>query len=1006
VTLLSRPLPESVPLPASAQSFFLEVFERATRNPHVETLRPVYCILNGTYRGLFSTLPAETRQDFDAKLTHILSSTTTAQNSMLMMWCFGITILTEHPEAARASPALKWKTASGRKLFGSDMYKTITLAYLSVVLAAKGDVNIPDTEALEGIRIATQTLHFIDARVRETWHTSRDSAKTIVAKLHTKILRSGINPAVQLEALCFYALIAGKHNLHADLVKEYEAALPKVLGVVDSNSIREALSTSLPLFAVRCLLDLENHTDAKQPQIQERSIRALLSKILRTSISPTSTHEVANTQAMVNELTTVLPDCPHLRSNIVTSLSSNDMQETVQSFLRVDVEGPHGGTQSCKPYVVAMCRALVSATISMCLMTTLSFGSTALALPNALGMALINKQQQLPFIPDRCDHSSSSSSVHGVSLFQQECTPLSGVHLQDWRERLGSELENQSFYQRDTVIRSVAQICHDLESRCQTVEEPLRREKEKSSRLQEEVRELRENLASVELKRWEDGEHLAALDSENERLEKEKDQVTDELGRLRQDFDDAKLKAMETLREARDQYSTAEMQLRSSVLAREDDVRVREQEIHKLHSTVVTREEEIGTLRSTVQAREYDIRACEQEIAELRQAKDTLSDKCDESCEALRVLNDGHDDLRAQMADISQLLERESEETAALTGEVNELKTGNAGLVARLRDTMSELANVTGRLEDLQVRHQELAQSSTDALENLKKQFETEMGAAASKAAEEHSRLNDNLQDALRNGREVSEAYEELQRETEELQTTVPPLQSKVEELTNACLGQDEELQRLRAWKNRVMASMGLPPEPMQRAAPRSTNNESHDPRTPRQHRRRKSALQTQEGARKAPAATQTISSAVMENVANASFTSSDSHSSQSGSTPKRAKPQTSFKVPTMRTAYSSKALIVPKSVSKKLSPAKRSALRPISPNRRHTSVGFTIPENEEEPERGQNVPLRKTLGSLQNANQADFDMDEFVGGTPFTPGAFTSGTGRIPDEDGSITEL
>jgi hypothetical protein len=170
---------------------------------------------------------------------------------MLMLWCFGITILAEHPEATKASSALKWETASGRKLFGSEINKTINLAYLNVIWAAKGDVGVSDTEALEGIRIATQTLRFIDAKVRERWPTSGDFAKSMFAKLPSKILRRGINPAVQLEALSFYAMIAGKHNLHADLVKEYEAALPKVLSLVDPDFIRESLSTALPTFAVR-----------------------------------------------------------------------------------------------------------------------------------------------------------------------------------------------------------------------------------------------------------------------------------------------------------------------------------------------------------------------------------------------------------------------------------------------------------------------------------------------------------------------------------------------------------------------------------------------------------------------------------------------------------------------------------------------------------------------------------------------------------------------------------
>jgi septal ring factor EnvC (AmiA/AmiB activator) len=520
-------------------------------------------------------------------------------------------------------------------------------------------------------------------------------------------------------------------------------------------------------------------------------------------------------QVMVKELTTVLPDCPQLASNVMTALSSNHIQESIEAFLLVEVEGTnHGREPSCKPYAAAIHRALVSETISLLLTSILNFGSPTPAILSSLGMALITKQQQLPFIADRCDHPISSTSMPSVSLFQQECTPRSGVHLQDWRERLGAEIENQSYYQRDLVIRSVAQICHDLESRCLTVEEPLRREKEKSNRLEGEVDKLGRKLESIESKRWETREQLDALDSENERLEKERDEIADELERLRQDFDDANMKAEQTLREARDQHSTAEVQLRSTVLAREDDVRAREKDIQELHATVTAREEEVENLASTVQARENDVRAYEQEIRELKEGKDAVTNELDESRQAQKALNEQHNDLRAQLAEQIRALEIECEQTFALTGDINRLKTEESELAACLQDTKSELTNVTGRLEDLQTRHHELVQSSTEALENLERQFENEMDAAESKSAEERNHLNNSLQDALRSGREASETRKNLQQQLKELQTTVPLLKARIEELTNECLSQSEELDELRSWKNRVMVTL-IPPEPI-----------------------------------------------------------------------------------------------------------------------------------------------------------------------------------------------
>jgi hypothetical protein len=68
--------------------------------------------------------------------------------------------------------------------------------------------------------------------------------------------------------------------------------------------------------------------------------------------------------------------------------------------------------------------------------------------------------------------------------------------------------------------------------------------------------------------------------------------------------------------------------------------------------------------------------------------------------------------------------------------------------------------------------------------------------------------------------------------------------------------------------------------------------------------------------------------------------------------------------------------------------------------------VGFGATENEEgHPDEARSV--RKRRGSLQDVEEADFDMEEFLAGTPLTPGNFAAGTGRVPDvDDATATEL
>lgn len=216
--LLAEPLPSAVPLPASAHSFFLRAFQRATKKPCVATLKPVYSMLNGACRGLLAHLPSETRHGFEKELSTILSSESAKQDAFLLLWCFGIVILAESskeagrtrsatasfsssPDQIDNGPETRWKTSAGRKLFGSaeSMLKTINVTSLSVIWACRGETGASDGDALEAIRIATRILQFMKTEVRRNWSTASPLGRSIPAKLMSKLLRQDIHPGVQFQ---------------------------------------------------------------------------------------------------------------------------------------------------------------------------------------------------------------------------------------------------------------------------------------------------------------------------------------------------------------------------------------------------------------------------------------------------------------------------------------------------------------------------------------------------------------------------------------------------------------------------------------------------------------------------------------------------------------------------------------------------------------------------------------------------------------------------------------
>ena len=181
--LLSRQLPDAVPLPAEAQGFFLNVFQKAIQAPSVDALRSVYCMLNGACRGLHSLLPSDVRRKFDAGLCGILKTNAPGESSMLLSWVCGIVFATEHPEgitgmqtaSASEQPVSteslqqQWKTVSGQKLFGSMsyLYKTISLVCTNVMKIIYNGAT--DDDAAEVIRIASRVLQFVDQDVKDSW---------------------------------------------------------------------------------------------------------------------------------------------------------------------------------------------------------------------------------------------------------------------------------------------------------------------------------------------------------------------------------------------------------------------------------------------------------------------------------------------------------------------------------------------------------------------------------------------------------------------------------------------------------------------------------------------------------------------------------------------------------------------------------------------------------------------------------------------------------------------
>ncbi|KAL5418539.1 hypothetical protein PMIN03_001018 [Paraphaeosphaeria minitans] len=960
--LLADPLPEVVPLPASIQSFFLRVFDQASRKPNVQTLKPIYCMLTGACRGFLSLLTFDAKQLFDEQLCHVLKSKVAPENFMLLLWCFGIAILAEHPElidsesgahegpesgTVKENPSVEWVTAAGRKLFDSAnaCKKTINLACLSVIWAIRDGSGVPDDEAIQGIRIATRALQLVDQRTLEQWATADMNSMNTNTKLWEKIQRCEVKPAVQREALCFYAVVGGPKKLYPAVIEAYEAALVNLEGW-SAMETQKSLSFSLSLFADR---------------MQQASVQSLLGQLLEINHSPASVEKLQDATVLANEVAATASRHASFRSHIITALSDLRVQAGFEAFLACCTRSREEYQASfCQSHSSMVHRRCISATISMLLTIVVAAEpEQSPRIPLRLAIALVEKQGQLALPAIQCTHTSRILAP-SVSLFEQECTPISGLPLQDWRSRLKHELENQASYQQDSLIRAVAQICQDLEHRCETVEGPLRSEREKTRALTEELHQSQACVESLEQKRVDDNLFLGTLDAERTRLEKDNDDLSSRLDDMRIELEKSNSQADTALHEAEEAYNYKELHLRSVILQHEE--------------TIENYQKKEATLREKTAALSDELVKDEAARSELADQYNNLQHRFEKEQDIIENQRQDHvrledlcNNLQARLLEAERELNQGKQAAIEKDEELVRIKKKVTALESDLQQTRTDFAATTGRLEDLQVRHYELAQSSTKALQEVEAQCESDLEVAASTAAEEYHRLH--------------EAYDSTRQEFERVQASIPPLQFQVQELEQECRTKENELEGLRAWQKRVFTSMGLPapePAPVRRIS-KATYQHDHDIK---------------------PGLTQGITNTIMNYLADASF-SSNSQDSRDGSTPKRSKLRHTSKDLSARVPYSN-----PSTTSKtsERPQTQRSALQPISPNRRHTTVGIPVTERKDEAGRP-SLPLRKRRGSSRGSGEEDPDMF-FAASTPFTPGNFAAGTGTWRQEDDSITEL
>lgn len=607
MALLSTPLPETCPLPANAQSFFLQLVQEACKSPSSTTLRPVYRLLEGACREFLDILPASTLNSLAESIFKILRNIKNVEGEPLYLLCLGIIRSLSAPRTPSISPTSvgtssetnspEWRIRAARSYFvGPKASNTLQLVALQVMWACRDNDQSQLTDSFECLDIAISIAESIQRATRFEWSKSK---AVIVRKMAEKILRTDIDAGLQLRGLAFMGfLVEDIHMLPKQTIAVWEGLL--LQHALFGGHVSEKLfSPALYLYGGTI-----------------GTVTAL--KLLRQALRISSCQEQTTLQS-VKQLTTLLralssfsASSTSIRTTILTVLGDSQFLPVLNQFFEfAGLPIKHNGSSCHAAYFNETCR-LGEAVISIILHAVLLEPSSSCLSQGSI-VRLLRKQEQLSRIQASCD--CSPMPMKRSIVLQDPANQISWSS-HNWKSQLQQHLGEQGEYVHGVVVKLMSDVCGDFEQRCANVEQPLREEQARFKGLELRYRELEGLLdesnsqvkaQSANLER--EQHQKEALQADLETSESRGEALRHQISKLEQSLQQSKA----ALGNLRDEQQDASLRHRAEI-AIKDDV------MDDLRMEISQKEEALQDSRERCCELEKKFEACDNERTSLVQS--------------------------------------------------------------------------------------------------------------------------------------------------------------------------------------------------------------------------------------------------------------------------------------------------------------------------------------------------------------------------------------------------
>lgn len=532
-----------------------------------------------------------------------------------------------------------------------------------------------------------------------------------------------------------------------------------------------------------------------QPRMDEAFISETIGSILKIAVEQvTPTYEglkvTQNSRLIVSAFTAAVHQSRQLRSAILFTMSANAFNRPLNEFLTLPVPlamkgnaEPSAEHRVCPAALARSQRQFRLDVCSLFLQTGLLASTDQAGIEPGLAASLLQKQVELAAAVPTCRCASQSFQCDAdLSLVEQTSTSSEHRASSDWRARLSADLLRNAKSNSDSIVRTVNEVCRDLERRCEVVEWPLKEEQARSKQLEDQLEAASRKVAELESQAEERNLFLNGLDAEKNSLECQARAGEARITHLTERLQEMEAESAEVRAEAE----------RASAIAREEASNE-----NLKHLAILNSKEDIITDQ-------------DEHIRHLEHTLKSLRDELTAACEATLAAQKRVDRLGTELTESARAREIDRASSFRKDTDIDRLRCVETELRAEVEAAEDAGRQQATKIELLQTEVQDVRASSEANLGTLKQAHESDKTAAATEMArlqrdhqEEIARLSDSFQRTV--DASSAECYEK--------DSTISRMNRKIEKLLRERKEKAKEFAEAQELSTKLMAVMGLKTE-------------------------------------------------------------------------------------------------------------------------------------------------------------------------------------------------